>query len=1003
MKHTYTALIAIILSFISFASFSQSIAGPGTVCNGYSISLAGTPAGGTWTSSNSAIAPVSSTGGVVTGLSAGVTTISYITGSGIATHLVTVNATPGAITGPSMICVGFSGVLSNPTVGGTWSSAASAIISISSAGVATGNALGSANIYYTLPTGCFAIKNMSTNPVPAAISGSLSVPCSGTTTLANATTGGTWSTSTTIVASVGASTGIVTGNTLGTATISYVLGSTGCLATAVVTVSGTVSAGTISGPSTLCVGSSGTLTSTVSGGTWSTAASNISLSSTTGAVTGLSAGVAIATYTYSGSCGTASAVYTINVVTSPSVGPILGSLAVACGSMTTLSDATTGGTWSSSNPAIAVIGSSSGIVTAISAGTANVTYTLAMSCGTASATAVVTVTPTASAGTISGPGTICDGGTGTLSSSVSGGTWSSSSSIIATVGASTGVVTGISVGTVFITYTVTTSCGTAIAVHTLLVTTTSSAGTISGSLSVCPGSTTSLTSSVSGGAWTSMFTSVATIVPGTGIVTGVTAGTSMISYIVSASCGSSITTAIVTVNAAPAAITGTTSLCAGGTTTLMDATTGGTWAITPSSIATISSAGVVSGVAAGSATATYTLPTGCYATAAVTVSSPISVSATASLVSCGSSYLGIATGATSFIWAPATGVTCSTCATTYIDPMATTTYTVTGTTGACTGTTTVTVDGNRIYGHISFSSTMPSALAMKVWLVQFDPTDSSIVATDSMATCLDGGSPFYMFNSKPAGNYLVKAKLLSSVPGTSDYIPTYGASTPYWYLAANIAHAAATNVQDINMIYGTVPAGPGFISGYVVSGAGKGTAGEVPQQGMLIFLKKAATGEIVTYTYTDATGAYSFGSLAYGSYIIAPDEQDYYTTPSTVITLSASAATASAVDFKKYTTSHVIMPFAIPNNIPVCLSAAMKVYPNPAKGVLNIYWGGMNNAAVSVLIKDVTGREVISSLLNLGVNETQSVLDIGSLHAGLYFITIKSGDMQHTEKIVIQD
>lgn len=65
-----------------------------------------------------------------------------------------------------------------------------------------------------------------------------------------------------------------------------------------------------------------------------------------------------------------------------------------------------------------------------------------------------------SAGTISGSSTVCVGASTTLSDTTTGGTWSSSNTSIATIG-STGIVTGISSGTVTISYTVSNSCGTA--------------------------------------------------------------------------------------------------------------------------------------------------------------------------------------------------------------------------------------------------------------------------------------------------------------------------------------------------------------------------------------------------------------------------------------------------------------------------------------------------------------------------------------------------------------
>jgi hypothetical protein len=312
----------------------------------------------------------------------------------------------------------------------------------------------------------------------------------------------------------------------------------------------------------------------------------------------------------------------------------------------------------------------------------------------------------------------------------------------------------------------------------------------------------------------------------------------------------------------------------------------------------------------------------------------------------------------------------------------------------------VAVNGNRILGHISFSSSMPSALAMKVWLIQFNPTDSSIVATDSVATCLDGGVPYYQFDSLAAGNYMVKAKLLSSVAGTSDYIPTYGASTPNWYDAASISHAAGTDVQNINMVYSTVPAGPGFITGYVYSGAGKGTSGEAPEVGMLVYLKNPTTGQVITYTYTDGTGAYSFSGLAYGDYMVYPDEFGHYTTP-TIITLSAAMPNATGIGFRKSTTLRTISPFALPSSIYKIVKAEnAHVFPNPSDGTLNIEWNGKTSGRAIVTITDVAGMIVYKRQLN---NTTGNAnIDISMLRNGLYFINIKAAEFDCSAKFLMQ-
>jgi uncharacterized protein YjdB len=279
---------------------------------------------------------------------------------------------------------------------------------------------------------------------------------------------------------------------------------------------------------------------------------------------------------------------------------------VCSGSTDTLYDAMSGGTWSSSNSAVAAVGST-GVLTGVSAGTATVSYTLSSGCP-----AYIQVTVTgASAGAITGLSLVAPGSTITLTETVSGGTWNSSDTSIATVNTS-GVVTGVAIGTTTISYAVTGACGTSYATHIVTV----NISPILGATSVCQGSAITLSDATSGGTWSSSNTAVATVVSGTGVVTGVAAGTTTISYTV----GGASATLVVTVNTLPAAISGTATVSVGFTTTLSDATSGGTWSSSDNTIATAgSSSGIITGVAAGTTTISYTSTAGCVATTVVTV------------------------------------------------------------------------------------------------------------------------------------------------------------------------------------------------------------------------------------------------------------------------------------------------------------------------------------------------------------------------------------------------
>ncbi|GAA4466191.1 hypothetical protein GCM10023093_19870 [Nemorincola caseinilytica] len=740
---------------------------------------------------------------------------------------------------------------------------------------------------------------------------------------------------------------------------------------------------TITGPGTICGGSIITYAGSPGGGTWSITPSPVAtVNPATGGVEGYSAGTTTLTYTIAGGAFTTMPITVLAGATITTTG----TRKTCVGGTITHVGAGPGGTWSISPTSVASV--SGGSVLGISPGIATVTYSVSSGCS-ATLTDTIVAVPTAIGGTLS----LCDGSTTTLTNTVTGGTWSSATPAVATVGAFTGIVTGLMPGTATITYTVASGC-TATAVVTVTASPTMTVG--SGGM-ICVGATATITGSPTGGAWTVSPLSVAT--PSMGGVTGVSAGTATVTYSVSG-CN---TTSVVTVMPTATVSVGSGNLCLGSPYTASATPAGGTWSSSSSAVSIAAATGVMTPVSVGTASITYTLASGCFAVATVTVNSLPTVSASVTPAACGNGYTLSGSGASTYVWTPGFGLSCSSCTSPTTSPTGPMTYYVTGYSAAgCTDSASISISGNRIYGHISFSGMAPASPAMKVWLIQYNPTDSSITATDSMNSCLDGGFPYYQFDGKPAGNYLVKAKLNSAVPGTSDYIPTYGASTPNWYAAATVAHGTGTNVQDITMIYGTVPSGPGFISGYVYSGAGRGTASEIPVEGMIVFLKNAA-GDVLTYTYTNALGAYSFGSLAYGSYVIYPAEQSYYTTPSAIITLSAATPSATAVSFKQYTTSGIILPYMSPSGINTTLpDNTTGVYPNPARDHLNIKTGVASAMEVSLVLADVTGRVVFSSLATTNENGELRA-DLTKVPAGMYVIRVTSALYNYTGKLLVAE
>jgi type IX secretion system substrate protein len=225
----------------------------------------------------------------------------------------------------------------------------------------------------------------------------------------------------------------------------------------------------------------------------------------------------------------------------------------------------------------------------------------------------ITIYISAGAGAITGPDNICTSPAVTYLAdpAFQGGTWSVSSAAIAGL-TGFGTVTGLSAGAVDLSYSLTNTCGLVSTVKTITVdmTAPASAGTISGPATVCAGAAITLSDATGAGVWTVSNPDAA--VTAAGVVTGTLAGNDSVIYTVTNGCGSAVTASEITINPLPDAgtIVSAPGVCIGSTMAVTDAATGGAWSAS-NTHSTISAAGLVVGVSAGTDTMLYTVVNSC--------------------------------------------------------------------------------------------------------------------------------------------------------------------------------------------------------------------------------------------------------------------------------------------------------------------------------------------------------------------------------------------------------
>jgi hypothetical protein len=304
------------------------------------------------------------------------------------------------------------------------------------------------------------------------------------------------------------------------------------------------------GAASVCVGgTTPAFTDATGGGTWSiTNGTGSATISAGGVVTGVSAGSVTVNYAVIAGCA---ATYALTINPLPVVAAIGGGAASVCPGATTpaFTDATGGGTWSITNGTGTATISAGGIVTGVTAGSVTVNYAVTNACGTTIVTYALTVTGVAAIQ--NGSSSVCVGSTtGVFTDATFGGTWSITNGTGSATINSQGNVTGVSVGTATVKYTVTTACGaTTVSYPITVVSGVPVVAAIGGGANPICGTAAAFTDATAGGTWSITNGTGSASIDAAGVVTEITAGTATVNYAVTNACGTTTVTYAITLTA----------------------------------------------------------------------------------------------------------------------------------------------------------------------------------------------------------------------------------------------------------------------------------------------------------------------------------------------------------------------------------------------------------------------------------------------------------------------
>jgi PKD repeat protein len=284
-----------------------------------------------------------------------------------------------------------------------------------------------------------------------------------------------------------------------------------------------------------------------------------------------------------------------------------------------------------------------------------------------------------------------------------------------------------------------------------------------------------------------------------------------------------------------------------------------------------------------------------------------------------------------------------------------------------------------------------------VYLIYFNPNDSTLTAIDTVTTWDSTGICTYNFINVPLGKFLVKAALTSTSTDYSHLMPTYYGNKLYWDQASYVTFPYQNGYMraDIYMTPGNNPGGPGFIGGKTSQGANIWGTGD--PLGNIQVLLLDDNDNPIAFTYSKASGDFGFNSIAYDTYKIYAEIPGKTTDPA----IASIDASKPSVNNIKITIGEKQITNSINDQLSNVVKSVSNVFPNPAYGDIHLEISAIKPCTANIQLINSIGQIVQTFNIKLTSGNFEKTIPTTNLEKGLYNIKLIFNDGLQVAKPVL--